>query len=454
MTTQIVLHDKKRVETDRTRCERDLTVTATERWMGNSLARGLLGDRQRSDWNFRALTTDADAEPLDDLRRFGAEVVEINYEKQETLEDSLRGTEFLIFIAESDRDRVRQAEALARAARKNDVKGVIVLSVRGADEINTKTHRDFREIEKIWQAHVPCVAIFRSSFIDQGFFIWSQTIKEDGSLIMTLHERDPFTPVNLDDVIRAIRSLAFYEGKLVDALDRRYHQKIFTLTGPDVVTPRDIVAAINAAVRRDIQVEYERVDRYELSDYLKNLHRYEDDDEYGRERGLSQRTAAILAQRGFALLHEAIADFIKGNERTLEKGANTFFNGINILESARKFFDDANPTVDNRNFSINKNFSDHILKNQFQQNTTLTNKHHIRDTIALEHLKSFGVEKIATLNAVERHSVIVELTKVIESFEKILLPSTLLNLDIGDYYPRPFLPLYHTEVELMQVFEF
>ncbi|CAG8512135.1 11157_t:CDS:2 [Ambispora leptoticha] len=447
MTTQIILPDKKRADTERHRHGRDFTVTATDRWMGNSLARGLLGEGKRSGWNFRALTRDADAEPLDDLRRFGAEIVEIDYEDQESLEDALRGTEFMVFVAESDRDRVRQAEALARAARKNEVKGAIVLSVRGVDEINTKTHRDYREMEKIWQEHVPCVAVFRLSFIDQGFFIWSQNIKEEGTINMTLHERDQFTPVNLDDIVRSIRSMAFYEGKLVDALDRRYHQKIFTLTGPDTVTPRDIVAAINTVIR-ETKVEYERVDRYDLADYLKNLHRYEDDDDYGRERGLSQRTAAILAQRGFALLHEAIADFLKGNERTLEKGANTFFNGISILESALKFLDDANPqhnrfVTNNRNsfnfFSVNNtNLSDQFLLNQSQQGTTLTNKYNIRDVNApLEHLKSFGVEKIATLNTTERQAIIVELTQVIGPFEKLLFPTALHNLDIGDYYPRP-----------------
>jgi uncharacterized protein YbjT (DUF2867 family) len=415
---------------------RRVCITAAERWISNSISRGLLYEHKRSECTLVALTRDARDPHLKELEKHGAEIEEIDYDNPDTIEDALRGCNFLIFVTESDKDRIKQAHMFAKAAKNSDLCNAIVLSLEGVDEGNQKTFRDYNEIERIWKDAVKTVTILRISWLQQALFLWSENVQEKGTINMTLHERDQFVPLNLEDVVRSIRHLVTYEGRVIDELDRRHHHKIYTLTGPDSITPRDLVEMINKAIRPDGEVEYDRVNRRELEEYFRSL-----DDDEDRNRGLAQRTGTFILKQGFFFLHGALSNLEKGSQRALEDGVNTFKDAIDRFETAIRFLDDAQNTDLTQNIRAGND--------GFRR----TNSRQI--VAALEQLRRFEVERILNLNVDMRVPFLGELNQAVERFTDIVQPiSTDLTrrIDVSrrnDVYPAPFYPLHQTEIELV-----
>ncbi|CAG8544636.1 9769_t:CDS:2 [Ambispora leptoticha] len=293
MTNFPIDHFRRR---SRSRDRWTIAVNATDRWIGNSIACGLLRwedenrllqrrrgrrDGREEDWEVRALTSNPESHHVRELKREGARVCETNYKDRSSLRDALRGVDWLVHVVESRRERVRDAEELAVAAREQGVRGVIVLSLRGADEKLTRTHREYHEIEKLWQKEVRNAVVLRVEFITQGFFLWSDNIQEESALNMTLdEERDRFVPIDLDDIVRAIEDIAWdREGYELDELESKHRHQVYNLTGRDSVSPGDIIDIINDNIRGEIY--YERVNRNELRDYIRSLDG-EGDDRYRR----------------------------------------------------------------------------------------------------------------------------------------------------------------------------
>ncbi|CAG8642029.1 12201_t:CDS:2, partial [Ambispora gerdemannii] len=247
-----------------------IAFTATDRFLGNSIARGFLQQIDRASTrnnhfhnvNIVALSSVPDDPNLDELAIFGVNIKRTDFEDRESLQRALFGVDFLVVVPESNTGRVRDAEVLAKAARHQDIKSVIVVSIQGADEGRTQTHEEFRQIEKIW----------RNEFESVVFL--SDIIREENTLPLTLNEEtDEFSLINLQNVIETLHALTFDEsGRLLPQLSREDEQKIYILT-EDSYSPRDIIEIFNDLTNfhAAVNVNYEQVDRSFLRDLLKTI---------------------------------------------------------------------------------------------------------------------------------------------------------------------------------------
>ncbi|KAG9285750.1 hypothetical protein G9A89_003429 [Geosiphon pyriformis] len=468
-------HDRDR-DRDRDHDKRhNIVFTAAESWLSSSLARGLLNERRFSNWNIRAVTRDLRNLHARELERFGAEVADINYNDQDSLRELLRGTYGLVYIPENHRNRVQMAETLSKAAKDANVKGVIMISVENADQDQTSTHRDYAEIERIWHDSLECVVIFshhpdshhyqiliRLPLVQQALWLWSDSAIDQGKIRLQLQERDQFASVNLEDVVRSIRCLLLNANGKLEGLEKNHHHKTYTLTGPNAISPRDIVETINRNIRRrEKRVHFEEVDRREVEDYLRNLRENVDDnrDEDDRRRSSELLNGAYRYQRGLSLIHEAIADLLKGGKNSVKQGAITFHDAVQQIESAIYLI--SNNELEENRIQKYESRRERINRRIRQR---VNERVDIRSALApLEELKTFSVDLICNSNPEERGIIVEELCEAFYQFENSLpLNSVLPNQNRdrdgrnrdgrnvkGDIFPYPFLPLQVTEIDII-----
>ncbi|CAG8594086.1 3032_t:CDS:2 [Ambispora leptoticha] len=261
-----------------------IAVSASERWIGNAIACGLMCERRSryhdEECHIIALTRNPDSRHIRNLERYGAEIRETDFDSKETLHEALCGVDWLVFVAESNKDRIKEGKRMAKAAKRQDVGGVIVFSLLGTDEEMTYTQRESHKMEKIWRKKMRNCVILRVGLLQETLLLWSRMIKQESMLSMMLDERrDKSVPVNFNDVIEAI--LHFVNDDEMDKRHRRYD-----LTGPDAITPGAITDMLSSALRRDI--EYEQISRGELEDYFRSLDERDqdvDELEVNRRRG-------------------------------------------------------------------------------------------------------------------------------------------------------------------------
>ncbi|KAF0354249.1 NADP-binding protein [Gigaspora margarita] len=450
-----------------------IAVCATDRWFGNVIARSLLLDGKRN-IVVRCLAQDTNKH-VKKLDRLGGEVHRIEYDRPETIKDALHGVNFLIFISEADKNRVKEAKIMADAAADRDVDNAIILSVEGAEDGDGKVMNDFREIEKEVCQRIKHSCVIRNAFLQQAFFLWSPNIEDRGEINMTPRESNEWAPVNLDDLVCAIAKLMLQEGKVVTELNKKHRYKVYCLTGPELVTGRKITETINRVIEGRGDVEYRTINRRQLEDYLCSLDGHQDDDECDRDRDreldsdsiedtlLEQRDAIYLIQRGLASLHESLADFFRNTQQSLECGKSNFIEGVHHLVIATALFEEVNRQFSARNYyGPNRNalgmqdkvtgsgrYRD-VQEERFNRNVAAC-VDTMRDIIA--RLKSIDIERFE-LDVQDRLVIlsnIKDAVEVIENIQKSLdvVPFLLDERHRHDRHPRPFLPLSKYEIELI-----
>ncbi|CAG8790408.1 1077_t:CDS:1, partial [Acaulospora morrowiae] len=121
------------------------------------------------------------------------------------------------------------------------------------------------------------------------------------------------------------------EGKVREEISQKHHQKCYLLTGPKYVNGKKLADTINE-VEKYGNVTYRSVSRHELEKYLCSLNEDDCGCDYDRiDYILAQRDAAYFIQDGLALLRRAIAEFLRGSQRS---GKSNYNQGINRLNSA------------------------------------------------------------------------------------------------------------------------
>jgi len=251
-----------------------ITVTACDKWTGFVIALALLSlDKENNRrYNVRAIVqNEINAE---ELRKRGAEVVKIDYNRQETIETALGGTQWLVFVAEMEDRCVDKARTLADAAKRVRVQNVVILSVLGTGDSDLETFRNFRDVEKALEGVADNWVTLRNAFFSQRFWHWVPILKERGVLALSIHDDSRFAPLNLDDLVLSLDNIMLEEdGRTKGGLDRKHHHSRYTLTGPELVTGPIIADIINVAIDEQGAVEFLAITPEELDRYLSSLSR-------------------------------------------------------------------------------------------------------------------------------------------------------------------------------------
>jgi len=222
-------------------------------------------------------------EHLDGLKRFkNVRIEKVNYEDERSLEKAFKDVTCTIFIPELNDNRVQQARNTVNAMQKERVKACLMVSVEGADSNNTELRelRSFREIEQVVERTMSSYLILRKSIANQTFLLWSPIIRERAEFPLTLQEDCKMTPLDLSDFVFALETIVVEhcQQKIADELEGfgKHKNKTYTLTGPQQISPNDLVHKMNKIVQGDKNIQFKHVSREELRKYLRSLRERED----------------------------------------------------------------------------------------------------------------------------------------------------------------------------------
>ncbi|RUS26545.1 hypothetical protein BC938DRAFT_470630, partial [Jimgerdemannia flammicorona] len=128
-----------------------LLITSGEYYAGQSLALQLL---QQPEFQGKVRVSCRDTSRCENLRKLGAELVQIDHQNQQQLEKIVHGIQYIVLAVDPEDDCVSSTENIVRAAAQAQVKNVIILSQNGVEGSQQKRLRELLEIEQRCQKHL------------------------------------------------------------------------------------------------------------------------------------------------------------------------------------------------------------------------------------------------------------------------------------------------------------
>ncbi|CAG8500103.1 4848_t:CDS:2 [Paraglomus occultum] len=432
-----------------------LLITGVDNYIPFCIALSLIECLKDSSAKVKTVVTaqDTDNKLVRELRKKGAEVREICYDDRRSVEDAVRGANVMVFFPEHDEERVRQARELADAANNEEqLCGVLVGSIEGAGEGKRQLFRDYCEIEKIWKKETKsserCVCVVRPAFLQDMMELWAPHVEDRGTFNMTPSPQRRFAPLAMKDFAHVIYEiLAKAHDKTVIQIDRRHHNKCYTLTGPKSISLHKMIEIVNDAIGEEGTVEYEQVSEEELEEYLRNLRREE-------RRGTSVWYGLNRSKR-------AIAKLINDN-RKVDKRVRKFFDGLECAEDAVRRLERRNrgrQPVDKYRYNTRDDYrystrddnryntrDDNRYNNRRQQDLQARRIDDIMD--ALDRLRHCGLEDANRLNINERTRLANDVKRELNRIADNLRRSGFEEEGRHEHkYPSIPLPLRPIEVE-------
>ncbi|GJJ68601.1 hypothetical protein EMPS_00947 [Entomortierella parvispora] len=184
------------------------------------------------------------------------------------------------------------------------VQKCMMISVQGANEAGPSggLHelKGFHEIEKMVEKECDKgYLILRKSILDQCFLLWSSIVQEKKEFPLTCDRTCEMTPLDACDLVCAIETIIVEhcrrvrEGeRLTEELEKdqqlqlteeeaigfgKHHNKTYTLTGPQTITPEHLCQELQEATGE--KIEFKHISREELKKYLESLKNRADWDE-------------------------------------------------------------------------------------------------------------------------------------------------------------------------------
>ncbi|KAI1316072.1 hypothetical protein EDD11_010461 [Mortierella claussenii] len=293
-----------------------VVITNVDSWLGCCAAYHLAQELEKKCKGVEIICFAHKTEHLDKLKKFkNVRIHKADYESRESLEKGLHGVCLTVLIPEQDDRRVKMAKNVLEAMKSQRVKSLILISVEGAGESssNLKEIASYHEIEKHIENHCDCYVILRKSFLNQCFMLWAPIVQEKGEFPISTDKDSEMAPLDMCDLLCAIdklvvdcchhkesRNLEAGSSQLqsqesqqpshpethgsqqqqtrnedeYDTFDK-HKNKVYTLTGPQKITPERIVQELNDITGEKIKLK--QVSREELQKYLQTLKKREDD---------------------------------------------------------------------------------------------------------------------------------------------------------------------------------
>ncbi|KAG0254352.1 hypothetical protein BG011_005814 [Mortierella polycephala] len=216
---------------------------------------------------------------LEKLKQFkNVDLVQINYEDESSLEAAFQDVRCTILITENNKHRVEYSKKVLCAMKKMNVKTCMMISVEGAEKSNSEALRCFHEIEKeVQNACSECYLILRKSLLSQSLLLLSSWVREHSELILSCAADCKMTTLDLCDLDCAIDTIVIEsccEGESGDSKNfimgfGRHQNKTYTLTGPQIITPKYITEEISKVT--DSEIKFKEVSREKLRECLESI---------------------------------------------------------------------------------------------------------------------------------------------------------------------------------------
>ena len=201
-----------------------ILVTGATGTVGGEVVKQLSSTGQKVRASVRSSTLVTSNDKLKDV-----ELVEIDYNKPETLTRAFKGVDKLFLLTPASPKAAELAANLVREAKKNGIKHIVKQSVMGADsELDVAHLRLHRQAEKIIEESGIAFTFLRPNDLMQNFVnFYLPTIKSNNALYLPAEDaKVSFVDVR-DIAATAVKTLTD-DGKHVG--------KAYTITGPEALS--------------------------------------------------------------------------------------------------------------------------------------------------------------------------------------------------------------------------
>ncbi len=217
-----------------------------------------------------------------------AQISPIDADDVDALVEAFKGVDDLFIVPTATDYKVAHARNYLRAAKRANVKFVLLLSMTGAEARNYLFADQFRDIEETLQREgIDNYCVLRSNFYMQNLLLYRDQVKQ-GALPLPIHQ-GAFNPVDVDDIGRAATAIlsdcSAHKGKWYnltgpESLTGTQMAETFSRTLNTKISWQDIPRAAARAILRQMQVPaseaqgllefYELVQKKEVAEQEKN----------------------------------------------------------------------------------------------------------------------------------------------------------------------------------------
>ncbi|MGI9535033.1 MAG: NmrA family NAD(P)-binding protein [Thermodesulfobacteriota bacterium] len=192
----------------------------------------------------RALVRDSQSAAL--LEKMGIKIAEGNLESRDTIRRAINGVQKIFLLTANNPKQVEQEKNLIDVSYEANVKHIVKFSIIGADSNSRcgilkrhSTSEIYLENSKINYTHI------RPNLFMQNFLMFANTIKKSGEFYYPLKTaRCGF--VDVRDVANVIVKI------LLDENHEQYNKRIYTLTGPDLLSCKDVAEIFSTYIHKRV----------------------------------------------------------------------------------------------------------------------------------------------------------------------------------------------------------
>ncbi|KAL9546156.1 hypothetical protein MBANPS3_006802 [Mucor bainieri] len=273
-----------------------LLITCADDYLGYCIASHLSQQSAALCSDMRVLCQETNAK-LPWLRNFakkGIDVLPVNPEHPHHLSKAMRSIDQVILIMSNHPDRVEHCQRICNTASKSGVKSILFLSHQGAQSERHSALYEYGLVENHLVAMQQDMhwAILRLEFIQQYLHLWSHQVEVSGAMTLPLNSDTELCPIDISDVCAVIAALVLqHDGSLATCLNEYHTGQVYTLTGPEAVTSKSLVAMMSDATTYKLH-RYLMVRPMDTVYYLRDLRR----NIWFDERLKKERSAVYLDQ--------------------------------------------------------------------------------------------------------------------------------------------------------------
>ncbi|KAI8343501.1 hypothetical protein BC941DRAFT_343535 [Chlamydoabsidia padenii] len=154
---------------------------------------------------------------MDQLRHMGADVREVDYNQEDKVREHLQHAKAVVLIPEHDQHRMREGENVIKAAKKEKVEHLCMLSLLGVQNIEqANDQQQFKTLKQYYQLEEKVketmghekFSIVRLPIPAQMFYFLAPYLESQNQLPLPIKKDKKWNTVDLQDILEAIVKLA------------------------------------------------------------------------------------------------------------------------------------------------------------------------------------------------------------------------------------------------------
>ena len=197
------------------------------------------------------------------LQKMGIEIVQGNLEIPDSIRRAMKGIQKVFLLTSDNPKQVEQEKNLIDVSYESNVRHVVKFSIIGTDiNSNCKILKNHASSEIYLERSNLNYTHIRPNLLMQNFLMFAKSIKKKGEFYYPFHQAKCGF-VDIRDVAKVIVKI------LLDENHEIHNQHIYTLTGPDLLSCKDVSEIFSTYMHR--RVNYVKVSTEEFIQILKKL---------------------------------------------------------------------------------------------------------------------------------------------------------------------------------------